>query len=232
MLHLESQGGNQVLWCHLISHWGSHPVPLNSSLLFLDCHKETTWLQHFESEFKTTRQLKKLLCIFLMTRKINVVQSISHIHGGKTGTMGLREKQMQEIISPRGRRHRHRAVLPSPTHLSPSAQRESPCCSTEVSQHCWLAPQWFVRPKCTIVSLLVICQTVSSFNHTGQTSSEKGRVCYELGLINIWVWLLRTVHLNSYFIIKTYPRQGQQNTSVWPRPKYRDGLGHKASSYS
>lgn len=121
---------------------------------------------------------------------------------------------------------------PASTHPSPSAQRESPCCSIEVSQHCWLAPQWFVRPKCTIVSLLVICQTVSSFNHTGQTSSEKGRVCYELGLINIWVWLLRTVLLNSYFIIKTYPRQGQQNTSVWPRPKYRDGLGPKASYYS
>lgn len=126
MLHFESQGGNQVLWCHLISHWGSCPVPLNSSLLFLDCHKETTWLQHFESEFKMTRQLKKLLCIFLMTRKINVVQSISHIHGGKTGTMRLREKQLQEIISPRGRRHRHRAVLPSPnTPLTFSTEGKS-----------------------------------------------------------------------------------------------------------
>lgn len=126
MLHFESQGGNQVLWCHLISHWGSHPVPLNSSLLFLDCHKETTWLQHFESEFKTTRQLKKLLCIFLMTRKINVVQSISHIHGGKNRNDGITWKADARNYFPQRSAAQAQSCAPQPhTPLAFSTEGKS-----------------------------------------------------------------------------------------------------------
>lgn len=158
-------------WPHFIFFWTVIKKVLDYSILKV----HSRW------------QLKKLLCIFLTTRKINVVESISHIRGWKTGTMGSCEMQLREMPFPRG--VRHSTELPSPTPLSPSAQRESTCCSTEVSQHHWRAPQWFVRPKHAIVSLSVICQSASSSNHTGQTSPEKGRVCYDPVLINIWVWL-------------------------------------------
>lgn len=47
---------SKILWCHLLSEdSGSHPIPLNL-LLFLDCHKETTSFQQFESELEMTTE--------------------------------------------------------------------------------------------------------------------------------------------------------------------------------
>lgn len=138
-----------------------------------------------------TKQLKKLLCIFLMTRKTNIAESISHIHGWETGTMGWGEKQLQAmpfsgacstVLEPSSPAQ-HTSCL---QHRGQVPTAPCRCSSTMGSHHCGFS-------KCTMVSLSVICQPASSFHHTG-------RVCYGPGLISIWVWLHQSHKL--YFIIK------------------------------
>lgn len=104
---------SKILWCHLLSQdSGSHPIPL-SLLLFLDCHKETTWLQHFESELEMTTEEAALH--FLNDRK--------NQHCLKHFSHSWLENRNDGITWKAATRNYFPQVLPSPKHCS--APRES-----------------------------------------------------------------------------------------------------------
>lgn len=172
-----------------------------------------------------TKQLKKLLCIFLMTRKINTGESISYIHGWKT--MGWGGKQLQEMPFP--------GACSTVLELSSSTQRTfclrhrgqvltAPCrCySTMGLHHCglseqsaqWSHFQWsphLLPPPTTEVRERESVLWPRAHQYLGLTAPKS-----------------QTVLFNSYFIVHIYSKQSSKHTSVRARPKHRDGLEPKA----
>lgn len=88
------------------------PIPL-SFLLFLDCHKETIWLQHFESELKMTTEEAALH--FLNDQK--------NLHGLKHFSHTWLENRNSGIMWEAATRNSFHRVFHSPKHCS--ALRES-----------------------------------------------------------------------------------------------------------
>lgn len=112
---------SKILWCNLSEDSVSHPIPL-SLLLVLGCHKETTWLQHFESELEMTTEEAALH--FLNDRKNELcLKHFSHT---------WLENRNDGITWKAATRNYFPHVLPSPKPCS--ALRESTCMGVTAPQ--------------------------------------------------------------------------------------------------